>query len=155
MAKIARRVTRLPVRITRTANIWVVLWLGLLALAASALEQHRLGLTTLSAAGVSAQAAFSVPKGYHLMPDGTLMAGTMHGAAPTCPPEADDGHPQPSSDTDACIALASMAAFTLAVPVHVGTPIGSRQPAAQPANAAVLRAHAHPAYASRGPPTLI
>ena len=126
-----------------------------MALAASALEQHRLGLTTLSAAGVSAQAAFSVPKGYHLMPDGTLMAGTMHGAAPICSPEADENHPKSSSDSDACIALASMAAFTFTVPLHVGTPVGSRQPSTPPAKAAVLRAHAHPAYASRGPPTLI
>jgi hypothetical protein len=134
------------IRSARTA--WLALWLGLLALAAGTFEQHQFGLTTLSAAGVSARTAFAVPAGYHLMPDGTLMAGAMHGARAT---HADDTQQAPS-DCDACVVLAAMAAFTTPAALLVAVP--TDRPAISVAHPATLtlRAQAHPAYASRAPP---
>ena len=126
--------------------------LTLLALCASAVEQHRFALTTLSAAGVSARAAFAVPAGYHVMPDGTLMAGVMHGAAPASPPEADGRDHSTPEDYGACIAIAAMGVFTAPILPFLFLPRESLTSVSTPTTDAVLRTHVHPAYSSRAPP---
>lgn len=142
-------------RSRRFNNLLAAFWLGIVALAASAFEQQQLGLTTLTAAGVTTRSAFAVPSGYHLMPDGTLMAGTMHGATPAEPLRSGGEPGQTSHDCDACIAIAAMGALTVAaLPEVVAPPSVSESSAARPV-VAILRARNHPAYASRAPPVAL
>ena len=126
--------------------------LTLLALTASAVEQNRFALTTLSAAGVSARAAFAMPAGHHVMPDGTLMAGAMHGAAPASPSDTDGRDDNTPEDYGACIAIAAMGVFTAPIFPFLFLPRESIASVSTPTTDAVLRAHAHPAYNSRAPP---
>lgn len=128
------------------------MWLGILALTASAFEQNQLGLTVLTAAGVTARTAFSVPPDHHLMPDGTLMVGAMHGAAAVPFRPVHDASDELPSDCDACVTIAAMGAFTLPAIVAVFIPRPIAEDRGAQATAFLVTLFAHPAYASRAPP---
>lgn len=137
----------------RIRTLWIALWLGITALVSGAFEQQQFGFSTLTAAGIHTPSAFKVPTGYHMMPDGILMAGSMHGAAPDAD-SAGGSHNVPE-DCGACALIAAMAALTSPILPEVGPP------------PTIPRSHAgfhivrptldytHPAYASRAPPGIV
>ncbi len=134
-------------------TFWLALWLGLVALASGAFEQRQFGLTTLTAAGISAPSAFAVPRGYHMMPDGQLMAGAMHGAAPDA--DTSGGSHDVPEDCGACAVIAAMAAFTAPVLPQIAPPPSIPRGHAGFHVARPSLAYAHPAYASRAPPCIV
>ena len=135
----------------RIRTLWIALWLGLIALVSGAFEQQQFGLSTLTAGGIHTTSAFKVPTGYHMMPDGVLMAGSMHGALPVPGREADD----PPSDSNACTAIAAMGMFTMPLPVAVLAPGEGKEDRTVLPPAAIARTSWHPAYTSRAPPRIV
>lgn len=127
-------------------------WLGLLALMASGAAQHQLSFNVLDAA----LSNHSHVAG-HYMPDGTFMAGAMHG-------DAHEGHTDPAqagghthkghADCNMCGTVAAMAAFTLSTPLAVPPPslVGEAQAIALTSVFLIRREHVP--YASRAPPSL-
>ena len=129
----------------RFLRVCFALWLGLVALAANGFEQRELSLNVIAA-------TVSAPEGgaaFHVMPDGTIMAGSMvHGEA--------GGHTHKGhADCDVCGAVAEMAAITLPVLPVVPLPQVEFE-AARPATPAfAFRTSVSPPYSSRAPPVLM
>lgn len=137
--------------IRRIRTLWIALWLGLVALVSGAFEQQQFGLSTLTAGGIHTHSAFKVPTGYHMMPDGILMAGSMHGVSPVSERDAGDL----PSDSNACTAIAAMGTFTMPLPVAVLGPGEGNEDRPVLPLAAIARTSWHPAYASRAPPRIV
>lgn len=149
---------RSPIRIQlcfvetrRIKTLWIALWLGVIALVAGAFEQQQFGFSALTAGGIHTSSAFKVPTGYHMMPDGILMAGAMHGATPDSGREADE----PPSDGNACTAIAAMGVFTTPLLIAVLAPGEARADRAYLPPVAIAPVSGHPAYASRAPPRIV
>lgn len=135
----------------RIRTLWIALWLGVIALTSSAFEQQQFRFTNLTAGGIHAPSAFKVPDGYHMMADGVLMAGAMHGAVPA----SGRGAGKPPSDSNACAAIAAMGVFTIPMPVAAPAPAAENGDHTPLPPAAITRASWHPAYASRAPPRIV
>jgi len=141
-----------------------LLWLGLLALTAGGLMQNQLARDVVVATLNDHQHPGA--SGGHFMPDGTYMAGPMHGGHGDHQAAAHDGHHGDHSDhhsqgghthkghadCDVCGLVASMAA--LSVPV-LDTIVLPEVFAAPPSAYALGNIHTralYAPYASRAPP---
>jgi len=126
------------------------LWLGLLALTVSGTAQTQLSLNVINAALTDNHAA-----GGHYMPDGTWMAGSMHGGSHEHGPD-DQGHTHKGhADCSLCGLVASMAAITVPVLDVVIVPDAFTIPPAVARPQSFTAAAGYSPYASRAPPQLI
>jgi hypothetical protein len=134
----------------------LLLWLGLLALIASAVAQNDLSRNVLDAALTQTQDRESAHAGGHYMPDGTWMAGGM-GDVAHCDdhtdPAKNDGHSHKGhSDCVLCGPLAAMALFTQSPPVVLSLPNARAITAYRLAERDIVLATVWAPYASRAPP---
>jgi hypothetical protein len=124
-------------------------WLGLLALVASGTAQHQLSFNVLDAAlkNHTHEAAG------HYMPDGTFMAGPMHGDHTDA--SEDGGHTHKGhADCNMCGAVAAMASLTIAATTLILPPPMIGDPHAPTLTSVVIVRRNHAPYASRAPPSL-
>ncbi len=129
-------------RSLRVSRAFFALWLALAALAANAFEQRELGFNVIAATAEADSQGVS-----HVMPDGTVMAGTMaHGHAAAG--HTHKGH----ADCELCGFIADMAAFTLASAAILPQPPETFAVFTAAAPDAQLTAAPSPPYASRAPP---
>jgi hypothetical protein len=137
---------------TRLRHFCMAFWLGLLALAANGLEQQQLNTNVLVALSTDLAAGHGGASGTHVMPDGTVMAGTMADdhAARGAGGHTHKGH----ADCEVCGAVAAMAAITLPILPCVPLPTPQYQAGASAAFTAATLAEPYPPYASRAPPSL-
>jgi len=146
------------------SQLVLAFWLGILALAANAIEQQQLNTNVLEVAvaelGDHGQTSVGHAR-YHIMPDGRVMMGTMGGEASSTDRETVHHHDtgghthRGHSDCEVCGAVAAMAAFTLPVlafvplpPVLVGSFLSSE-------HEYLFRSVPHSSYSSRAPPVLL
>lgn len=136
-------------------------WLGLLAVLASGTAQHQLSFNVLDAA--LKNSAHEIAG--HYMPDGTFMAGAMHGSAlgsaqgsihgDHTDASQDAGHTHKGhADCNMCGAVAAMAAVTLSAPLAVPPPSIIDDSPAPVLESALLARRTFAPYASRAPPSL-
>ena len=127
-------------------------WLGLLALMASGTAQHQLSFNILDAALTNHSHVAG-----HYMPDGTFMAGSMHGEAHAdhtdTPQNAGHTH-KGHADCNMCGAVAAMAAVTLSTPLAVPPPAVIIETHVVALNSVLRIRREHAPYASRAPPSL-
>ena len=135
-------------------------WLGLLALTAGGVAQNQLFTNVLIAKLAEAGGR---PAGGHFMPDGTYMAGPMHGAPSTgmesgTPETADasSGHTHKGhSDCTVCGAVAAMAALSVPILNTIKIPDIIAPSLDGTSERTLLPRSPRAPYASRAPPTLI
>ena len=136
------------------ARVCMALWLGIIALAANAFEQQQLTTNILVAT-----AADPAPKaGFHVMPDGTAMAGSMvHADGPSAihrTTDADGHTHRGHADCEICGTVAAMAAFTLPSLPEMPLPLSQLHVASPADPQAAHTARPYSPYASRAPPAL-
>jgi len=148
-------------RFARLHRIGLALWLGLLALTASGLAQNQLSTNVLRAAlaghshdsqaheGHHDHGGNAHASGGHFMPDGTYMAGPMHGAAqPDAGGHTNKGH----ADCNMCGAVAAMASISVPVADTVIVPRVFDERRLQLRVASIIPRALYAPYASRAPP---
>ncbi len=136
-------------------RIGLAVWLGVIALAANVLEQQQLSRSLLVAVAATPADA---PPGFHMMADGTLMAGVMHHRGAQADPHTDSpasGHThQGHADCQLCGTVADMAAFALPLLPVQYIPRDLGQPTALHFHAFAFISAPRAPYASRAPPLL-
>lgn len=115
-------------------------WLAIAALTVNAVAQRELGFAVIAATAEDA--------GFHIMPDGSRMAGSMGHAHDSTGGHTHKGH----ADCDLCGLVADMAAFTPASVTLLPQPPEVYAGYSQPAPQARHFAAPSPPYASRAPP---
>ncbi len=123
------------------------LWLGLLALTVSGTAQTQLSLSVINAALTEPHAA-----GGHYMPDGTWMAGSMHGGTHEHGPDAQGHTHKGHADCSLCGLIASMAAIAAPALDVVIVPDVFTVPPAVAAPQAFRATAGYSPYISRAPP---
>lgn len=135
-------------------RLGIALWLGIITLAANAFEQQQFSanVITVQLAGLGNRHT-----GFHVMPDGTVMAGDM--SADTRPSLGENQAPDAGGhthkghlDCHVCGTIAAMAAFTL--PILAVAPLSPAIFAFVPhaRYTAPLQAAYYTPYSSRAPP---
>jgi hypothetical protein len=134
-------------------RIALALWLGIAALAANAVEQQQLNGNVITAAYQDFAAAKAGP-GFHVMPDGTVMAGSMsHMDAGEHRHAGPGGHTHKGHmDCEVCGAVAAMAAITLPALPEFPLPKDEFHAAPVIGVHTIATGRRYSAYASRAPP---
>lgn len=128
------------------SRTFFALWLAITALAVNAFEQRELGFAVIAATADGGD--------FHIMPDGSRMAGSMARAMDGHAHDAGGGHTHKGhADCELCGFVADMAAFTPAaftvLPQPPETFLGVTPLSAE----AQLSAAPAPPYAPRAPPS--
>jgi Protein of unknown function (DUF2946) len=138
-------------RFNHLSRLVLALWLGIGALAANAFEQQQLTINILEAVASDAHTAES-PQ-FHVMPDGTVMAGTM-GEHPSAHHHDAGGHTHKGhADCEVCGTVATLAAITLPILPILPVPRSFSESTPVAAPESQFYDFLRTPYASRAPPS--